>query len=87
MATIRLLGAKCNFTDLKRELRERLVLGMRGLGLVVVSGRGLLERNWFQTLGLQILDLCWSAEQVSPYKEEYPGFTKDQKFRQMFSQI
>jgi hypothetical protein len=29
VATIELLGAKCKFTDLKRQLRDRLVLGVR----------------------------------------------------------
>lgn len=59
----------------------RAVLGDKAAQceLVVVSGRGpsLLGRNWFQALGLHISGLYWSAEQVRPYKEEFPDLFKE----------
>lgn len=41
--------------------------------LIVVSGHGpnLLGRNWFQPLQLEVIGLCWSDDDVKPYKQEF----------------
>ncbi|XP_063828984.1 uncharacterized protein K02A2.6-like [Ostrinia nubilalis] len=47
--------------------------------LMVVSGRGpsLLGRNWFEPLGVYVAGLCWSNEQIEPFKQEFPELFKE----------
>ncbi|XP_063897445.1 uncharacterized protein K02A2.6-like [Helicoverpa armigera] len=47
--------------------------------LVVVSGNGpnLLGRNWFHALGLQVSGLCWTEEEIEPYRRDFPELFRE----------
>ncbi|KAL0821292.1 hypothetical protein ABMA28_005891 [Loxostege sticticalis] len=47
--------------------------------LMVVAGHGpsLLGRNWFEPLGVYVAGLCWSKEQIDPFRQEFPELFKE----------